>query len=92
MKLAGWRAGGASGEGGGQEGSSEAGLRKGISIEPNRSAEPNTMGTEPTEPSTSLPLCGLELRQHGNSLADTLRPGLSMEQHQCNSTENHENC
>eukprot|EP00969_Alexandrium_andersonii_P261225 11548614-Alexandrium_andersonii.AAC.1 len=35
-------------------GGGRAGLCKGISIEPNRSTEPNTTGTEPTEPSTSL--------------------------------------
>eukprot|EP00969_Alexandrium_andersonii_P373292 15483662-Alexandrium_andersonii.AAC.1 len=29
-------------------------LRNGISIEPNRSTEPNMAGTEPTEPSTAL--------------------------------------
>ena len=32
------------------------GLRKEISIEPNQSTETTTMGTEPTEPSTSLNL------------------------------------
>eukprot|EP00969_Alexandrium_andersonii_P207361 9161221-Alexandrium_andersonii.AAC.1 len=40
---------------GGGQGGGDWGLRMGISLEPNRSAEPNTTGTEPTEPSTVPP-------------------------------------
>eukprot|EP00969_Alexandrium_andersonii_P224031 9894432-Alexandrium_andersonii.AAC.1 len=49
-KRAGGRAGGASLGGSGGRSPGSPTLRNGISIEPNRSAEPSTTETEPTEP------------------------------------------
>eukprot|EP00969_Alexandrium_andersonii_P117606 5202320-Alexandrium_andersonii.AAC.1 len=58
-KWAGKRAGGA--RQGGPGGRAPPGgpvLRNGTSIEPNRSTDPHTMETEPTEPSTFLSTSG----------------------------------
>eukprot|EP00969_Alexandrium_andersonii_P371364 15479347-Alexandrium_andersonii.AAC.1 len=54
-KQASGHAGGASGKSGGRSPPREpCATQRDILIEPNRSTEPNTTGTEQTEPSTSL--------------------------------------